>query len=225
MAFANGPKIVTDGLILALDAADRTSYPGSGTAWNDLVGSNNGTLTNGPTFNSRNGGSIVFDGVDDYCLSTFAFPQALTVITIGASVQSTWNNYGGLGSNRAQNGYIIHNNQNGTDTTYYLLNANSNYTGLSTVNPSNVQNPNFYAVSTNGSNLHKSYLNGNLMGTDTTTINRTPTPSPTDDYLGWDSTAVRPNNCKIYIHLVYNRQLTDSEILQNYNATKKRFGL
>lgn len=59
--------IVTNGLVLALDAAKKDSYPGSGTVWRDISGNgNNGTLTNGPTFNSGNGGSIVFDGVDDY---------------------------------------------------------------------------------------------------------------------------------------------------------------
>ncbi len=61
------PKIVTDGLVLALDAANSKSYPGSGTAWNDISGnSNNGTLTNGPTFSSADGGSILFDGTNDY---------------------------------------------------------------------------------------------------------------------------------------------------------------
>ena len=65
MAFFRGPNIVTDELVLALDAASPRSYPGSGTVWNDLVGSNNGTLTNNPTFDSGNGGSIVFDGTDD----------------------------------------------------------------------------------------------------------------------------------------------------------------
>jgi len=62
-----GPNIITDGLVLALDAANPRSYPGTGTSWNDLSGNgNNGTLVNGPTFNSDNNGSIVFDGVDDY---------------------------------------------------------------------------------------------------------------------------------------------------------------
>ncbi len=62
-----GPNIITNGLILELDAANRKSYPGSGTTWTDLSGNGNtGTLTNGPTFSSANGGSIVFDGVDDY---------------------------------------------------------------------------------------------------------------------------------------------------------------
>ena len=64
--YANG-KIVTAGLVLALDAADRNSYVSGSTVWNDVSGNgNNGTLTNGPTFNSGSGGSIVFDGVNDY---------------------------------------------------------------------------------------------------------------------------------------------------------------
>ena len=60
-------QIVTNGLVLALDAADRNSYPDSGTTWTDLSGNgSNGTLINGPTFSSVNGGSIVFDGLNDY---------------------------------------------------------------------------------------------------------------------------------------------------------------
>jgi len=67
MGIARGPKIVTSGLVLALDAADKLSYRGSGTTWRDLSGNNNtGTLTNGPTFNAGNLGSIVFDGTNDY---------------------------------------------------------------------------------------------------------------------------------------------------------------
>lgn len=60
-------SIVRDGLVLHLDAANTKSYPSSGTTWYDLSGrGNNGTLTNGPTYSSANGGSIVFDGIDDY---------------------------------------------------------------------------------------------------------------------------------------------------------------
>lgn len=62
------PNIVIDGLVFYLDAANLKSYPGTGNTWFDLSGNNNnGTLTNGPTYNSaNNGGSIVFDGVNDY---------------------------------------------------------------------------------------------------------------------------------------------------------------
>ena len=64
-----GPRfgIVQDGLVLNLDASNTLSYPGSGTTWFDLTSNNNdGTLVNGPTFDSANGGSIVFDGINDY---------------------------------------------------------------------------------------------------------------------------------------------------------------
>ena len=67
MATNYNPKIVTDGLVLCLDAANTKSYSGSGTTWTDISGkSNNGTLTNGPTFDSGNKGSFGFDGSNDY---------------------------------------------------------------------------------------------------------------------------------------------------------------
>ncbi len=58
--------IVTDGLVLCLDAANKRSYPGTGTTWTDLKGGNNGTLNNGPTFDAGNGGSFLFDGANEY---------------------------------------------------------------------------------------------------------------------------------------------------------------
>ena len=67
MAINYSPKIIRDGLVLCLDAANPKSYPGTGTAWTDLSGSgNNGTLVNGPVYSSANGGSIDFDGSNDY---------------------------------------------------------------------------------------------------------------------------------------------------------------
>ena len=67
MALSHSPSIVTNGLVLCLDAANSKSYPGSGTTWTDLSGrGNNGTLVNGVGYNSGNLGSLVFDGVDDY---------------------------------------------------------------------------------------------------------------------------------------------------------------
>ena len=60
-------NVVADGLIMHLDASSTSSYPGSGTTWSDLSGnSNDGTLINGPTFSTDNGGAIVFDGTNDY---------------------------------------------------------------------------------------------------------------------------------------------------------------
>ncbi len=66
MSLSRGPKTITNGLVLYLDAANKKSYPGSGTTWTDLSGNvYNGTLTNGPTFSAANMGSIVFDGTND----------------------------------------------------------------------------------------------------------------------------------------------------------------
>ena len=67
MAINAGPKIVEDGLVFCVDAANKRSYPGAGTTWTDLTANkNNMTLYNSPTFTTENGGAVVFDGTDDY---------------------------------------------------------------------------------------------------------------------------------------------------------------
>ena len=73
MSLGHGPSIVRNGLVLYLDAANVKSYPGSGTTWTDLSGlGNNGTLTNGPTYNGSNAGNIVLDGTNDSISTTRA---------------------------------------------------------------------------------------------------------------------------------------------------------
>ncbi len=80
MSISRGPKTVTNGLVLCLDAADRNSYVSGSSIWSDLSGNgNNGTLVSGSSFDSSNGGSIVFDGVDDY------------VVLNGGSNINNWN--------------------------------------------------------------------------------------------------------------------------------------
>jgi len=71
-------QLVTDGLVLNLDAAKLDSYPGSGTTWRDISGNNNnGTLTNGPTFSGiGKQAAIVFDGTDDYVTTPYTNPPA-----------------------------------------------------------------------------------------------------------------------------------------------------
>lgn len=65
MGTSYNPPIVTDGLVLCLDAANKRSYPGTGTTWSDLAGANDGTLTNSPTFSSDNSGKIIFDATNE----------------------------------------------------------------------------------------------------------------------------------------------------------------
>ena len=91
MSLSHSPKIVTDGLVLCLDAANPRSYPKSGTTWSDLTSTNTVTLVNDPNFDSNNRGSIVFDGSNQY---------AGTVNNISLNDDATvecvfkWNDYG-----------------------------------------------------------------------------------------------------------------------------------
>ena len=74
MGSAAGPNLVTDNLILYLDAANTNSYSNSGTTWNDLSGNGyDATLTNGPTYNSDNGGYFIFDGTNDHAVIDSSF--------------------------------------------------------------------------------------------------------------------------------------------------------
>jgi len=105
----NYESIITNGLTLNIDAGFTPSYPTSGTTWYDLTsGVNNGTLTNGPTFSSTNGGSIVFDGIDDYTSSGIIVPDngnftlSFWMYYLGGSNQvgiiSTWDtSWNGIG--------------------------------------------------------------------------------------------------------------------------------
>jgi hypothetical protein len=86
MSFVHSPKIVTDGLVLALDAGNTKSYPGSGTTWFDKSGrGNNGTLVNGVGYTSSFNGSLVFDGADDKV--TFGSPSVSTSCTVSQWIQ------------------------------------------------------------------------------------------------------------------------------------------
>ena len=99
MGLGHSPRIVTDGLVLCLDAANSRSYPKTGTTWTDLKGGNNGTLTNmaGANFSSDNGGSLIFDGSDDYVIASYQASPEITVVSnvrfdsfTGASVTKNW---------------------------------------------------------------------------------------------------------------------------------------
>ena len=227
MATLYSPKIVTDGLVLCLDAGNNKSYPSSGTTWNDLSGNGNtGTLVNGPTFNSANGGSIVFDGTNDY--ATLSSSQ----IANGTGA-FTWNFW--IKLNDISNFSIIFSGA-GSNTNYGVVYANPSSGGLGYYAFGNLISDNNTAFGSNwwfvtftgngganGSRNLKLYRNGVQAGSTYTT-----------DY---DFTSSTPNigaNHSSYSELMrgnisnvtyYNRALSTSEVLQNFNATKGRFGL
>jgi hypothetical protein len=220
-------KIVSNGLVLNLDAAQLRSYPGSGTAWSDLSGNaNNGTLTNGPTFDSGNGGSIVFDGTNDIITS---FPTQISgngSKTIESWIYVTSSSRGGLCGTRGGNttGWVFAVNRTTSgNLTYY-------HTGtVSTLEISAgiLQNAWYQCgVTYSTSNAEvKFYVNGIQSGTTFTSVAAINT-SAYNGVIGREGDNTNfPYKGNIAITRIYNRVLTDSEILQNYNAVKSRFGL
>jgi len=228
MALAHGPKpIVTDGLVLALDAADRNSYPGSGTTWTDLSGNgNNGTLTNGPTFDSGNGGSIVFDGTNDHVTFT-SNPSLTDQITIEVWVK--------LNSTSAGTGWIC-----GRESSYRILYSsnvfawvcatdnNGWYTTGTAISASSVApHTNTYqvVVTYDGSN-NKIYVNGTLRTTGSSISGNIKDVNPY--YIMRDGSSdanIDYGKGNLYSHKLYNRALTASEIQQNFNALRGRFNI
>jgi hypothetical protein len=227
--FKNSSPIVTDGLVLYLDAGNVKSYPTTGTTWTDLVGVNNGTLTNGPTFNPSNGGSILFDGTND----TISVPDN-AVLDFTGSVNLTsevWINFNlykdisivnakgdGGGQINAYNYLFI-----GSNSSFYfrisdgITSQNSPFIGKSNL-PEGTWGHVVGVLDTTSIRL---YLNGIEIGTATT---RTINPNANNNPL-YISGPTYSLNGKIAISRIYNRALSPAEILQNYNATKQRFNL
>jgi hypothetical protein len=213
-----GPHIVTDGLVLNLDAANTKSYPGTGTTWSNLATtSNNGTLTNGPTFNSANGGSIVFDGTNDFVNTTLNVDANPNTIAVWFNASQTNGNRGialsdnggwDKGFEIADGLFAIHTGDNFASTG---IPASSNiwYYGVIIYTASSM---NFYV---NGMNVWSAGAPGATTGS-TLELGRA-------NYL--NGAGSRFFTGKIAQASVYNRALTATEVLQNYNATKSRFGL
>jgi hypothetical protein len=227
MSVSINPDIITDGLVLCLDAANPSSYPESGSVWKDLVNDVQATLYNGPTYSRTNVGSLSFDGSNENCIYSLALNKSLTVITWAKSNTENWYGTSGLGSCRSQNGYILHNNENSKTIDWYIMDGavSALYSYIGGYTLSNIQIPIMYSLTTNGTNEHKGYINQNLIFTQTGAISRSDSPAPVQTNLASDFTNSRFNNITLYSHLIYNRVLSPNEILTNYNATKGRFGL
>lgn len=231
MALVRGPRIVRNGLVLHLDAAQRTSYSGSGTAWNDLSGNrNNGTLTNGPTFNSANGGSIVFDGVDDFV----SYPSLLNVgntFTINFWIKPTSNTRQTIISD----GYPYSTNKGiflccpGNNSTDMFLSLGQDQKLV--VSNTNVITTNVIQMITARANgavdLMKLYVNATEVSYATQNDANISLQYDTGIFVTGkrDTTTADKLFSNLYGLQIYNRALSASEILQNYNTTKGRFNL
>ncbi len=227
-------NIVTDGLVLNLDAGWWNSYPTTGTTWTDLSGiGNNGTLTNGPTFNSANSGSIVFDGVDDYAQITSPFGNVDW--SSRAWSFSAWMKLNSLGDRCLVNlnsanstDYIVTNvfYSNGGSYWYFIKNSASTQTNFTTPGGTFTTNEIFYFTMTyNGNGLSTSNINFYKNGAQVTTNSGGSAGLGNMSGLQIGGGNNYPMNGNVYNFLMYNRAISASEVLQNYNAQKSRFGL
>ena len=222
MAFAHSPKIVTDGLVLALDAGNPKSYPGSGTVWRDKSGNgNDGTLMNGPIYRTGSGGSMDFDGVNDHIILTEAvsLPGEFTAQfwfyknnSLGQQSLS-----GNTSDSASPGSKILFFNETNLFVRIIAgaaqVNANIGYTSALDGIWQMV------SVTRDSSNVIKARLNiasETTIGTLAGTFNQEDIGRNSDgQYLNGNISSVK----------FYNRALSASEVQQNYNALKGRFGI
>ncbi len=220
-------RIVTDGLVLCLDAASKRSYPGTGTTWTDLKGGNNGTLVNGPTFNSANGGSVVFDGSDDY-VSVPSFTSDLPSHSFSLELVFKWDSYGtdniDFITAGADEELEIHTGGGaGTNGLRFIPYDHPGSETQGTLdNPNIITNDiNHIVFTAEHSSPSKSYKSGELFLTSSTTSTITLTSSTF--YIGRRGSGAFPFGGNIHTLKVYNRALSADEIRRNYLSTKERY--
>jgi hypothetical protein len=224
MAINYNPTTVSDGLVLALDAANTRSYGGSGTTWTDIsYRGNNGTLTNGPTYSSVNGGSIVFDGTNDYV--TIPASSDFNFGTGDVSIEA-WIYWDGT---YAASGRIIYATGGSSSLDQFGIfagagllfglvynNVAANYPPINTWS---------HVVSSRIGTTIRNYINGveTSSGTQASSIGN----SGVTAYIGYrGADGNHPWKGNISNTRIYKgKGLTSAEVLQNYNALKGRFGL
>ena len=237
MASAAGPNIITDGLVLHLDAANTNSYPGSGTTWTDISGKgHNGTLTNGPTFNSGDMGTIVFDGSNDTVTlsanSDFDFGTGdLTIEGFFNKSATTANLTLVCSENYYANGYngnwiIRITNASTIAFASYDAKSNEEYVEFSAPTTSGKWYHFAFVREGTGSNESKFYFNGVLAGS--MTVSKSLSNAGNEGLrIGEDNNWANAfmngkiSNVKIY----KGKGLTATEVKQNYKALRGRYGI
>ena len=227
MSYNNGPRIVTNGLVIYLDAGNHKSYPGTGTTWNDLSGNgNNGTLTNGPTFNTSNKGSIELDGADDYISFGDILNLGTSDFTLEAIAKKTSGGdyYSRIAAKATYTspGWSFYFGQSpGSSAPSVYFAWDSNWTSIDGTAPL-VFNQYYHLLTTRNGNTIALYINGALQSSKTLTYNFN---SNYSYILGGNGTGAENfyGNLALWRH--YTKGFSTTEVLQNYNATKGRFGL
>ena len=215
--------VVTTGLQLYLDAGNASSYPGSGTAWTDLSGnSRDGTLTNGPTYSGTNGGSIVFDGSNDYV-------QCTGSLTVTAATFVTWIKRNG--SQGTYDGILFSRGTNTTGMNFYTSNqlgyhwndSSSTYNWSSGLTiPDATWCMIAVSVTSTAATAYLCQTGGTT--TATNTVNHA-SSLLNDIKLALDDAAARYFNGNIAIAQLYNIALSAGQVSTNFEADRGRFGV
>lgn len=222
MSIAYNTSIVRDGLVLYLDAANKKSYPGTGTAWNDLSGNGrNSTLSNGPIFNTN---YFSFDGTNDVATLSNNFIPADSPLTVSVWVKPrsdgmlvdtlndslSWDGF----TIRIQSGFY----------RWWLFKQNNSPNIQASLASTLVYNGNWQNVTgTYNGTTAALYINGVLDvsvaysgGYDLGTANIG---------IGARATTANPCNCDISNVSIYNRALSANEVQQNFNAMRGRYNV
>jgi hypothetical protein len=230
MSSLGGPNIVTNGLVLYLDAANTKSIVSGSSTWYDKSGyGNNGTLVNGPTFDSLNGGSIIFDGTNDRVdcplsstIQSINTNNSLTISTfIKVASSSEYRDFVGVNKTSGNNPFTL---RASIGNVYFFdyeiggIRTTKIYPGTT----SDILNKWVQLTATIGENSVKLYLNGIQVGT-TTTVSGNIKTIDSDFRIG--NLGYNVFFGSVSTTQLYNRALSAQEILQNYNATKSRFNL
>jgi len=233
------PGIVTDGLVLHLDAGNYESYPIAGTTWYDLSGrGNNGTLTSGPVYARAGGGSISFDGTNDRVIipstsakNTFNGKTALTI--------SVWAYLDAYHPDDGSNFVCWPISNSSITSPFTVIFINVSKLGVLTVSVGDGTNRTIFTSSFtvglsswnnfgliwDGANLY-AFLNNSISTTSSAaayTINYTGTA---DIFIsGYNEISTYWIDGNVSQVSIYDRNLTPTEISQNYNATRARFNI
>lgn len=243
MAISAGPDIIQEGLVLALDAADRNSYVSGSTTWFDLSGNRNHfTLFNQVGYSTTNGGSLTFDGTNDYAasnnnLNLSIYDYVIVDVFVKPNVTSSgmvfehttnWNTQAG--------GFGLSINSNGNTSQFELHHTNHNIGGVfarnyiisGSLNWNNHINQ-FSKISDSTGRL--TYGNSNLLSF--SSVGGFPTGTTTSVssfanaiwYIGSRAGTTAYFNGSIGSLKIYGFKINQAQILQNYTQLKSRFNL
>jgi hypothetical protein len=232
MTLSHSPRIVTDGLVLCLDAANPKSYPGSGTVWTDLSGNeNNGTLVNGVGYSGDNKGSLTFDGVDDYVnISNSSIGNFETSsFTVSCWGKAT------SGSTGTRGIFSKYNPHSGNGTGWFMFHrAGQIWVRItqdlvapleaSSIAINITVDKWYFFTMVRTANSFSLYVNDTKLQENTTTnIINCSSSAPLRIGSGYSSGYYYSGNCSNA--QIYNRALTAAEIQQNFQATRGRYGI